>query len=280
MDIQVVAATRPHPHYSTRRAAAQVTLTKTATSNACGCASDDPCELHANELLRHLEHVADSAADPASEPLPRGEVRDQTCANSAEVESKLVSALTNMGFRNRESKKAVAALAWRSDTRSQGAEHLAALVRQALAILVRSGFSAARPAPVESLPRAAATALSCCGATQMCRLLSPGWEGNLVGPLLTQLLEICTEAHPGWDNLSGERDAELRRIAPAGGVFSMRFAGAGGGGVAMPVRERWCGLSEPGYRDAFSAAADSSNSFRTSSHCHPFTPHSARRSSG
>ncbi len=48
----------------------------------------------------------------------------------------------------------------------------------------------------------------------------PGREGNLVGPLQIQLLEMCTEAHPGWDNLSGDRDAELRRFAPAVGVVS------------------------------------------------------------
>ncbi len=39
--------------------------------------------------------------------------------------------------------------------------------------------------------------------------MSPGWEGNLFGPLQIQLLGFCTEAHPGWDNLSGGRDAEL-----------------------------------------------------------------------
>ncbi len=106
---------------------------ETATSKPFGCASD---EFRASQSLGHLEHVADAAAESETELLPRGEVRDEARVDSAEMKSKLVSALTNMGFRQRESKKAVATLAWRDDSRSQSAEHLAALVRRALAILV------------------------------------------------------------------------------------------------------------------------------------------------
>ncbi len=64
------------------------------------------------------------------------EVCDQACVDSAEMESKLLSALTNMGFRRGESKKAVAALAWRADGHSQGDKPLVDLLRQALTILV------------------------------------------------------------------------------------------------------------------------------------------------
>ncbi len=49
-----------------------------------------------------------------------------------------------------------------------------------------------------------------------------------------QLLDFCTEAHPGWDNLSGNRDAELRKNAPATGVISSD-EGSGAGG---PLRAR------------------------------------------
>ena len=76
------------------------------------------------------------AADLRSEVLPSGGVRGQARVDSAGVESKLLRALTNMGFRRGESKKAVAALATRGKIRSHGAEPLAVLVRQALAILV------------------------------------------------------------------------------------------------------------------------------------------------
>ncbi len=57
-------------------------------------------------------------------------------ADSAEIESKLLSALTNMGFRRRESKKAAAALAWQSDRGSCGDGHFVTLLRQALTMLV------------------------------------------------------------------------------------------------------------------------------------------------
>ncbi len=44
-------------------------------------------------------------------------------------------------------------------------------------------------------------------------------------------------SHPGWDNLSGERDAELRKNAPAVGVVSTgRGFGAGGPLGARHVR--------------------------------------------
>ena len=125
---------------------------KAATSNPPSYALDDACELRARESLRHLEHAAGEAADLDSKFLPGRAVRNEAYVGrrpergaiapnaplvpSAEVRSKLLSALTNMGFRHGESKKAVAALAWRGDGRSQSAEHLAALVRQALAVLV------------------------------------------------------------------------------------------------------------------------------------------------
>ncbi len=60
----------------------------------------------------------------------------------------------------------------------------------------------------------------------------PGLGGNLVDPLQIQLLGFCTEAHPGWDNLSGERDAELRKNAPSTGEGS----GAGGPWRARHIR--------------------------------------------
>ncbi len=31
----------------------------------------------------------------------------------------------------------------------------------------------------------------------------------MIGPVQNQLREILTEAHPGWDNLSDNHDAEL-----------------------------------------------------------------------
>ena len=108
----------------------------TATSNAYEGASNDAWELRASEPLGHFEHLTGEAAELGWELSPRGEKRDRPRADSAEMQSKLLSALTNMGFRHRESKKAVAALAWPGDSRSQCAEHLTALVRQALAILV------------------------------------------------------------------------------------------------------------------------------------------------
>ncbi len=81
---------------------------ETATSHAPSCASDDANRLRASESLRCLEHEAGGAAEPGSELWPRGEARDQM--DSTELESKLLSALTNMGFRRGESKRAVAAL--------------------------------------------------------------------------------------------------------------------------------------------------------------------------
>ncbi len=105
-------------------------------TDASSCRVDDACELRANQSFRSLEHAAGGAADLDAETSRGREVRDQARVNSADVESKLVSALTNMGFRRGESKKAVAALACRGDTRGPRAEHLATLLRQALAILV------------------------------------------------------------------------------------------------------------------------------------------------
>ncbi len=107
-----------------------------ASRDAPSCHVDDARELCACESLSSLCHVAGGAGDLRSEVLPSGAVRGQARVNSAEVESKLLRALTNMGFRRAESKKAVAALARRGDTRSQGAEHLVVLVRKALTILV------------------------------------------------------------------------------------------------------------------------------------------------
>ncbi len=97
---------------------------------------DDARELRVCESLRSVCHVAGGAADLRSEVLPIGGVRGRARVNSAEVEAKLLSALTNMGFRRGESKKVVAALGRQGDTRRQGAGHLAALLRQALAMLV------------------------------------------------------------------------------------------------------------------------------------------------
>ncbi len=105
-------------------------------TDASSCRVDDACELRANQSFRSLEHAAGGAADLDAETSRGREVRDQACVNSADVESKLVSALTNMGFRRGESKKAVAALACRGDTRGPHAAHTTALLRQALAILV------------------------------------------------------------------------------------------------------------------------------------------------
>ncbi len=109
---------------------------ETSITDARSCSVHDACELHANESLRYLEHAAGGAAGLRSELLPSGAAASQACADSAEMESKLVSALTNMGFRRGESKKAAAALAWRGDNHNQRAVDLAALVRRALAILV------------------------------------------------------------------------------------------------------------------------------------------------
>ncbi len=109
---------------------------ETASTDPPSCHVDVACELLASESLRSLQHAAGRAADLEAEALPAGEVRDPACVDSTDVDSKLVSALTNMGFRRRESKKAVVELACRRDTRGQGTEHLAALLRQALAILV------------------------------------------------------------------------------------------------------------------------------------------------
>ena len=107
---------------------------KAPTSNAFSCASNDGCELRASESPRCLEQLAGGATDLGSELSLTG--NDEACVHSSQMESKLVSALTNMGFRRGESKKAVAALAWQGDTHGQRAEDLAALLRRALAILV------------------------------------------------------------------------------------------------------------------------------------------------
>ncbi len=104
--------------------------------NASRCCMEESCGPRCSESLRCLEHVAGGAADPQSEVVPSGQVRDQACVDAAEVESRLLSALTNMGFRRGDSKRAIAALAQHGDSRSQGGELLVALLRQALAILV------------------------------------------------------------------------------------------------------------------------------------------------
>ncbi len=109
---------------------------ETVTADAPSRAPDHAAELRADESLLCPQHVAGGTANLASEVLPRSEVRGEARVDSAEMQSRLVSALTNMGFRRGESKKAVAALELRGDTHCQRAEDLAALVRQALAILV------------------------------------------------------------------------------------------------------------------------------------------------
>ncbi len=75
----------------------------------------------------------------------------------------------------------------------------------------------------------------------------------MVGPLLTQLLEICTEAHPGWDILSSDRDAELRSFAPATSALPIDGgSGAGGplGGPPPPHLRRGAGAASVSGFDA------------------------------
>ncbi len=58
-------------------------------------------------------------------------------AGQVEMESMLLSALANMGFRRGESKKAVAGLAWRAGDRVEGTARFVLLLRPALSVLVR-----------------------------------------------------------------------------------------------------------------------------------------------
>ena len=106
------------------------------TPDALSCYVEDACELRASESLGAFEHAARGVAELEADASSSCKECDQVCVDSAEMQSKLLSALTNMGFRRGESKKAVAALACRGGTGSQGAEHLAALLRRALTILV------------------------------------------------------------------------------------------------------------------------------------------------
>ncbi len=100
------------------------------TPDAPGCRVDDARELCASESLRSLQHVPGGGAELEAEPLePLGGERYQACVDSVAVESQLISALTHMGFRRGESKRAVASLAYRGDAHSPRAEHLAALLR-------------------------------------------------------------------------------------------------------------------------------------------------------
>ncbi len=114
----------------------QLTPDEPTQPGAPSCRAGDATELRVSESLGSFQPAASQAANMEGEAVEGGKLRDQASADSANVESKLLSALTHMGFRRGESKKAVAALACRGDTCGEPAEPLAALLRQALTILV------------------------------------------------------------------------------------------------------------------------------------------------